>query len=75
MRRGLLTVGVILIILGAIALVYQGVTYTQRERVFKAGPIEATKETRKTFPVPPVIGGVAAAAGLVLVISAFKKSS
>jgi hypothetical protein len=61
-------VGIILIVLGVIALAYQGITYTTKEKVVDIGPlkIEATKE--KTIPLPPVLGGVAVAAGVVLMI-------
>ncbi len=58
----------ILIILGAIALAYQGVTYTTHKKVLDIGPIQATKETEKTIPLPPVLGGCALALGLGLII-------
>src|SRR5260370_36976474 len=66
--KPLTIVGIVLIALGVIALAYQGVTYTTKENVIEVGPlkIEATKE--KTIPLPPVLGGVAAAAGVVLMI-------
>ena len=72
MKAGTL-VGIILIVVGVLALVYQGVTYTTRENVFKLGPIEANKETRKTVPLPPVIGGVALVAGIALVVVGGRK--
>ena len=66
--KPLTIVGIILIALGVIALAYQGITYTTKERVIDIGPlkVEATKE--KTIPLPPVLGGVAVAAGVVLLI-------
>ena len=39
------------------ALAYQGITYTKSEKVLEVGPITATKETKKTIPLPPVLGG------------------
>jgi hypothetical protein len=62
-------VGIILIVLGAVALAYQGITYTTREKVLDIGPIEATKEERKTIPLPPVVGAVALAGGIALLLS------
>ena len=62
-------VGIILIVLGALALGYQGITYTTREKVLDIGPIEATKEERKTIPLPPVLGAVALAGGIALLLS------
>lgn len=66
-------VGIILVILGVIALTYQGITYTTREKVVQLGPIEATKKTEKTIPLPPLLGGIALAAGVVLIIAGSKK--
>jgi len=62
-------VGVLLIVLGVIALAYQGITYTTREKVIDLGPIKATKETEKTIPLPPILGGAALAGGVVLLIA------
>ncbi len=62
-------VGVLLIVLGVIALAYQGITYTTREKVIDLGPIKATKETEKTIPLPPILGGAALVGGVVLLIA------
>jgi hypothetical protein len=65
--------GVILIVLGALALAYQGITYTKREKVLDIGPIEASRQTEKTIPIPPLIGGLALAGGVVLVVMGTRK--
>jgi uncharacterized membrane protein len=65
-------VGILLILLGIVALSYQGLTYTKREKVLDIGPIQASKETRKTIPLPPVLGGLALAGGIALVITGKK---
>jgi hypothetical protein len=62
------TIGVILIVVGLVALAYQGITYTTREKVIDLGPIEASKETKRTIPLPPVIGIVAIAGGIILLL-------
>ena len=61
-------VGILLIVLGLIALAYGGISYTRREKVVDIGPIEATAERRHTIPLPPVFGGLALAGGVVLLI-------
>ncbi len=66
--KPLALVGIVLIIAGAIALGYQGITYTTREKIIQIGPIEATKKTEKTIPLSPILGGAAVAVGVVLVI-------
>ena len=52
-------VGILLIVLGVIALTYQGITYTTKKKVLDIGPIQATKEEHKTIPLPPILGGIA----------------
>jgi hypothetical protein len=66
-------VGILLILLGIVALSYQGLTYTKREKVLDIGPIQASKETKKTIPLPPVLGGLALAGGIALVITGNRK--
>jgi hypothetical protein len=67
-------VGVLLIVLGVIALAYQGITYTTHKRVLDVGPIHATKEEHKTIPLPPVLGGLALAGGVLLLIAGGKNT-
>jgi hypothetical protein len=65
-------VGVLLLVLGLAALVYQGITYTSRETVIDIGPVHATADRQKTLPLPPVVG-MAAVAGVVLLVAAMRK--
>ncbi len=65
--------GIVLIVVGLAALAYQGFTYTTREKVLDLGPIEATAERSRTVPIPPVLGIVAVAAGVVLVVVGVRK--
>ena len=66
-------VGIILIVIGVIALAYGGISYTRREKVLDIGPLEATTETRETIPLPPVLGGLALAGGIVLLIAGSRR--
>ncbi len=72
MRTSTLT-GIILVVIGIIAFAYQGITYTTREKVIDIGPIEMTTEKTKTFPLPPIVGGVALVGGIVLLVMGNKK--
>lgn len=60
--------GLVLIVLGLAALAYQGITYTRRETVLDLGPIHATADRTRTVPLPPVLGIVAVAAGVALLV-------
>jgi hypothetical protein len=61
-------IGVLLIILGVVALAYQGISYTTKEKVVDLGPLKVEAEREKTIPLPPVLGALALAGGIVLVI-------
>jgi hypothetical protein len=61
-----LIAGVVLIVLGVAALVYQGIGYTSRETVVDIGPLHATADRQRTLPIPPVLGIAAIAGGVVL---------
>jgi uncharacterized membrane protein HdeD (DUF308 family) len=68
--RPLTLAGVVLIGLGVLALLYQGVTYTSRETVIDIGPLQATADREKTLPLPPVLGIAAVIGGVVLLVAA-----
>jgi len=65
--------GIILIVIGIVALAYQGITYTTREKVIDLGPIQMTAEKTKTLPLPPIVGGVAIVGGIVLLVVGKRK--
>ena len=67
-------VGVALIILGVLALAYQGITYTTREKIIDLGPLKASVDKEKSIPLPPIIGILGLAGGVVLVIVGARKS-
>jgi hypothetical protein len=61
--------GAVLIVLGVVALIYQGITYTSRETVIDIGPLHATADQQKTLPLPPVLGVLAVAGGAALLFA------
>lgn len=61
-------IGIVLVVLGALALVYQGINYTSTEKVLDLGPFQASAETQKRIPVSPILGGITVAAGVVLLV-------
>lgn len=65
--------GIVLIVLGALALAYHGIRYIDRDKLIDIGPLKVTTSVKKTIPVPPVLGGIALAAGIALVLADRKK--
>jgi len=68
-------VGILLIVLGVIGLAVGGINYTRREKVIDIGPIEATAEKHERIPVSPIAGGLALAAGVVLLVAGNRRTS
>ena len=66
-------VGILLVVLGLVSLALGGISYTKREKVLDIGPIQATAERHKTIPLPPLLGGLALAGGVALLIVGAKK--
>jgi len=57
---------VLLITVGIVALIYQGVTYTTREKVVDVGAIHVMADKTRSIPLPPVFGILAIVGGVVL---------
>jgi hypothetical protein len=61
-------IGIILIVVGIISFAYQGITYTTREKIVDLGPLQVTADKTRTFPLPPIVGGIALVGGIVLLV-------
>lgn len=61
-------IAVLLIVAGGLVLAYGGFSYTKEETIVDLGPIEATAKTRERVPIPPILGGLALAAGTILLL-------
>ena len=73
-RSSYMAIGVVLVILGAAALIWQKFSYTQHETLVDVGSVNITAETRKSLPLPPILGGIALAGGVGLIIVGARKS-
>ena len=57
--------GIILISLGILALVYQGFTYTETKQDAQIGSLKIQHDQTETIPLPPVVGAVFIASGVI----------
>ena len=64
--KNLLLASILMIILGVVALTYQGITYTTSEKAVDMGPIQITAERTHTLPLLPILGGIAIVGVVVL---------
>ncbi|WP_432710600.1 hypothetical protein [Pedobacter sp.] len=67
------TVGLILIVIGAILLIWTGFTYTKKEKIVDAGPIQISADREKTVNWPPYAGGIILVAGIVVLVTSKNK--
>ena len=68
-------VGIVLIVLGALALAYQGINYTRQKKVIDVGSVHLTTETHERISVPPILGGLALVGGVVLLVMGSKRNA
>ncbi len=66
------SIGIVLIVLGAILLIWTGFTYTKKEKIVDAGPIQISADKQKTVNWPPYAGGIILVAGVVIVLTGKK---
>lgn len=66
--KPLAIIGIVLIVVGIVALAYQGITYTTKEKVVDLGPLKVEAKREKTIPLPPVAGAAALVVGVILVV-------
>ncbi|MGI8437458.1 MAG: DUF3185 domain-containing protein [Chthoniobacterales bacterium] len=62
--------GIVLIVIGIIALAYGGfASFTTKENVAKVGPVEINKQESHPVPIGPIVGGICLVGGVVLLVS------
>ncbi len=70
----LIVIGVLLVVLGAAALLSGGFTYGKRETVVEVGPVTVTADRKQTVPLSPIFGGIGMACGAVMIVMGAKKN-
>ena len=61
-------VGLVLIVIGIVALVWGGVFWTDRDTVVDAGPLQIETQEQEGIALPPVLGAVALIGGIILLV-------
>ena len=67
--------GGILVIVGIVMLIFQGFSFTKKEKVADIGPLEINKEKEKSVNWPLYAGGIVLVAGVVIFVAGNKKGS
>jgi len=65
-------IGVVLIVIGVLGLAYGGISWTRKDTVIDAGPIQVTTNKTESIPLPPIAGGLFLVAGVVLLMKTGK---
>jgi uncharacterized membrane protein len=66
------TLGIILIVIGAAMLIWTGFTYTKKEKIVDAGPIQISADREKSVNWPPYLGGILLVGGIVIIATSKK---
>lgn len=67
-------VGIVLILVGIVALAYGGFSYTKREKVIDAGPLQVSADRQHSVPLPPILGGLCLVGGVLLVLTGNRRA-
>jgi Na+-transporting methylmalonyl-CoA/oxaloacetate decarboxylase gamma subunit len=66
-------IGIVLIVLGILALAYQGFSYTVPKKAVDVGPLHVTKDEKHTVPLPPILGALAVIGGIAVLLTGREK--
>ena len=65
MKRSII-VGIVLIVIGVLALGYEGITYMTQEEVLDLGPLDVDVQKEETIPIPRVVGLIFLVGGIIV---------
>jgi uncharacterized membrane protein YidH (DUF202 family) len=66
-------IGIALIVLGILALAYQGFSYTIPKKAVDVGPVHVTKDEKHSVPIPPIVGTLAVIGGIAVLLAGREK--
>ena len=65
-------IGMLMIVIGAAMLIWTGFTYTKKEKIIDAGPIQVSADKQESVNWPPYLGGILLVGGIVVLVNAKK---
>ena len=65
--------GIVLLVVGAIMMIFTGFNIVTKKKVVDLGPVEINKEERTPIYWSPITGGILLAAGIVVMVAAKRK--
>lgn len=68
------TIGIVLVVIGILALVYGGISYNKNRTVLQMGSVNVTATEHKSFQVPAVVGVVVLIGGVALLVVGKRRS-
>ncbi|MGC4038639.1 MAG: hypothetical protein QM764_21935 [Chitinophagaceae bacterium] len=67
------TIAIVLIVIGLLMLVFKGFNFTEKKKVADVGPVEINKDENHHVGWPMYAGGIAVAAGVVILLAGGKR--
>ncbi|MEJ0000770.1 MAG: DUF3185 domain-containing protein [Verrucomicrobiota bacterium] len=67
--------GIILIVIGVLALVYQGFSFTEHKQDAQLGPVQISHNETHSVPIPPIVGGACIVAGVLALVASGRSRS
>ena len=67
--------GILVIVLGALALIYQGIDYNKKKNVVDFGTVHVTATEQKHIEIPPVVGGLVILGGIIMVVAGSRQKA
>jgi hypothetical protein len=72
--KSMMIAGLLLVAIGMVSLIYEGITYTKQKDVVNMGPIKITANEEKTIPISPIIGALMLVGGVALFLASRKNA-
>ncbi|HKQ46550.1 MAG TPA: DUF3185 domain-containing protein [Phycisphaerae bacterium] len=73
-KSSALVIGMVLIVLGLVGLGWNRITYFEEDTIVDVGPVRVTATEEKEIPLAPILGGVAVAGGVALLVTGARKT-